>query len=947
MKKQVLSAALLAAGLIAGWACDHAAGAEASRNLVPYSGFDTGVYRLWRSPYQSGCVVDNGDLDYEVVHDGTFSLRLRAYEHGYANQPPGMEAESVFGVALPGDVKTYTLSVWVRCDTPLRFRLACGNVQIAEALRPEDGWRRLSATGLLKGVQKLNLSVQSDRLIPGELHGGQAWVDSVQLEEGEQASVWRPARPEAGLVTAPAFGIFHTDEPVRVAFRLTAPDPTPRDVRLAARLYGAFGEPYLVSDPGDHVFLFPSNRTGIFRLEVDVLNGEELGLAAADRRLEIPFYVLPAADPAAWNPIGLYAQMSRPMIEQASRLNLFWNNLLSSAGEMVEWHKVWRNGELWLDQYAHRLKWAAEKHQMRFIGNIGPSSMLARLPPDLQSPVPVPGKTLSISQSPLSVERTHIKLDAFRAYMRAAAEAYQPYVKTWQIVDENTYPNIPYRRLCEEAARALRSVNPEIDVLPTYPEHMAYTYVRAGRDACQGLYDLGRAPAKPEKAVAAAELGGADFPIYFYDCSIPFNYLSATFNGWGKDACLAREPAVNLEQREGYLSNFTERLDATLSRQIHPLGVAGPHAKALCLYHVRMPGGQANCGTDAWGHPSPLLVACGIFNALTPGGSVGPIALDGVYVYVFSRGPGKGHLLAVHTQKEQTNVTLTASADLGLRQLDIWGNDCTRLASNGVRVLITGEMWSYLTVPAGNLVSVSAWLENKLGKTELAAFTAKRPERKPDASGKDGLVLHLRKEGMEAKQTIPDTDALAVGDAGLTVACWIRPSTNSARWAGFAKKDVSAPGQTMAPTAFRPFIGWNLGTLGSDKPVPFEQNSFRFDVQGPGGGGRVTAGPISLYAETGKWTHVAATYNPDPKDRGLRLYVNGVLVSDTVLAQLPAWIDNDGPVTLGRDFQPFAGTIAHLRIYNRALGDREITDLFKGEKAEVDLATEPPESWAE
>ena len=945
--KRFLRYVLPAAGLIASWGCAAALGGEAPRNLVPYSGFDTGVYRLWRSSYQSGCVVDNGDLDSAIAHDGPFSLRLRAYERGTFRQPLGTEAESAFVVPLPDEEQRYTLSVWARCDNPVTLRLSCGSVEISATLSPADGWRRLSATGRLKGAQKLKLSVQSDRLIPDELHGGQAWVDSIQLEKGEQATEWRPARPEAGLVAAPPFGIFHTDEPVRVAFRFSAPEAQPGEVRLAARLAGAFGESYPASDSGDHVFLFPSNRTGVFRLEVTVLNGEELGLAAVDRRLELPFYVLPKADPKAWNPIGLYAQMNRPTLELASRLNLFWNNLLSSAGEMCEWHKVWQQGELPFGKYAHRLRWAAEKQNMRFIANIGPSAMLDRLPRELLSDVPIPGKTLGINPSPMSVERTHVRLEPFRAYMRAAAEAYRPYVKTWQIVDECTFPNLPYRRLCEEAARALRTGNPEAEVLATYPDHMAYTYLRAGRDSCQGLYDLGRTPARAEKAVAAADLGGPEYPVYFYDCSIFFNYLSGTFNGWGKDACLAAAPATNGEQRAAYVSNFMERLDATLSKQIHPLGVAGPHAKALCLYHVRMPGGQSNCGTDAWGHPAPLLVACGIFNALTPGGSVGPIALDAVYAYVFSRGEGKGHLIAVHGKEGQPEVVLPYPENLGLRQLDIWGNAVTGPSSSGPRVVISGKMWSYLEVADAKLAATTAWLETNCGKMKTETLSWKAPERKPVAPGKDGLVLHRTKRDLAIQRMIPDSDSVAVGNEGLTVACWIRPSTNSARWAGFAKKDSGAPGQTAKPTAFRPFVGWNLGTMGSDKEVPFVNNSFRFDVQGPGGGGRVTAGPMSLYAETGKWTHVAATYNPAPSDRGLRLYVNGVLVADTVLAQLPLWIDNCGPLTMGSDFQAFNGSIDNLRIYNWPLDDRAIADLYKSDKPEFDAVTLPPEPWAE
>ena len=76
---------------------------------------------------------------------------------------------------------------------------------------------------------------------------------------------------------------------------------------------------------------------------------------------------------------------------------------------------------------------------------------------------------------------------------------------------------------------------------------------------------------------------------------------------------------------------------------------------------------------------------------------------------------------------------------------------------------------------------------------------------------------------------------------------------------------------------------------------------------------------------------MAASCNPDPKDRGLRLYINGKLAANYVMITMPTGIENESPVTIGKDLVSFDGAIDNLR-YNRVLTDQAVRAIYEQEK---------------
>jgi len=77
----------------------------------------------------------------------------------------------------------------------------------------------------------------------------------------------------------------------------------------------------------------------------------------------------------------------------------------------------------------------------------------------------------------------------------------------------------------------------------------------------------------------------------------------------------------------------------------------------------------------------------------------------------------------------------------------------------------------------------------------------------------------------------------------------------------------------------------------------------------------------------GKWVHVAMTYKPNGEFKG---YLNGELNASTTLDALSIKVTSN-PLYIGREELPgrlFNGTIDEVQIYNRALSEEEISDLY-------------------
>lgn len=183
--------------------------------------------------------------------------------------------------------------------------------------------------------------------------------------------------------------------------------------------------------------------------------------------------------------------------------------------------------------------------------------------------------------------------------------------------------------------------------------------------------------------------------------------------------------------------------------------------------------------------------------------------------------------------------------------------------------------------------------------------------------------------------SIPDKDCFSFKN-GLTISMWIKMDMESVRWVAFIKKaegvEKTPKGWKRNPTAYVPFKGFNLGTYGSSRPIPLNEAPFRFTVGDEENRETLLTKPISRFTSPGKWFYICATYNPDPKDRGMRIYINGKIVKEKIMISMPEDITNNAPLILGKDLTFFKGGMDELKIYNRVLTEKEVKELFKSYK---------------
>jgi hypothetical protein len=99
------------------------------------------------------------------------------------------------------------------------------------------------------------------------------------------------------------------------------------------------------------------------------------------------------------------------------------------------------------------------------------------------------------------------------------------------------------------------------------------------------------------------------------------------------------------------------------------------------------------------------------------------------------------------------------------------------------------------------------------------------------------------------------------------------------------------------------------------------------------GGGNDTIAAESPAFNVGAWNHGVITYNGTEA----KVYLNGVLGNSKTIALNTG----DSPVTIGGGiygpYNPFAGIIDDVRIYDRAIGATEVADLFGGSCDTVDM----------
>ncbi len=192
----------------------------------------------------------------------------------------------------------------------------------------------------------------------------------------------------------------------------------------------------------------------------------------------------------------------------------------------------------------------------------------------------------------------------------------------------------------------------------------------------------------------------------------------------------------------------------------------------------------------------------------------------------------------------------------------------------------------------GSLVG-AAWTTDRFGNTNQA----------------------LQFNGSSQYVTVPTTDTLDIHGA-ITLAVWVKPSATTTQHLiqkGISTGGTATPGGyelSLAQTSAgqTAFFRLNQGT---------SANTYRIDTK-------------TQYT-AGNWIHVAGTYDPNPSNPIMHIYINGVQDDDAVTPGPATILAMDTDLNLGRDpggGQYFNGTMDDARIYNRALSASEIRSLF-------------------
>ncbi|MCM8769803.1 MAG: LamG domain-containing protein [Candidatus Omnitrophica bacterium] len=202
------------------------------------------------------------------------------------------------------------------------------------------------------------------------------------------------------------------------------------------------------------------------------------------------------------------------------------------------------------------------------------------------------------------------------------------------------------------------------------------------------------------------------------------------------------------------------------------------------------------------------------------------------------------------------------------------------------------------------------------------ACRVKLPSEESLVEGKIGRGLNT---GKGYFLTVPFAPQLCLPrGTGLTISLWVKLEKEGVRWAGLIKNDGGKS------TAYREFKGFNWGTDGSSRDVLLTEAGWRFTVKGEGSE-TVTARPIIQLG--GKdWAHLAAVYDPSARVRGLFLYVNGELVEDYVMIDMPEEIGTEEAWIIGKDLTCFPGVIDEIMVFKRPLSAEEIKRIYQKTK---------------
>tara|TARA_B100000287_G_scaffold147328_2_gene139052 strand:- start:443 stop:2371 length:1929 start_codon:yes stop_codon:yes gene_type:complete len=186
-------------------------------------------------------------------------------------------------------------------------------------------------------------------------------------------------------------------------------------------------------------------------------------------------------------------------------------------------------------------------------------------------------------------------------------------------------------------------------------------------------------------------------------------------------------------------------------------------------------------------------------------------------------------------------------------------------------------------------------------------------------------------DGADEYISISDSDNLSFGDgssdSAFSVSAWVKMTDAS----GFP---------ILSKTGFDPNTEWGFGCNGSDLLyLKLMDNDTDVYI-------RRFSAALTIYE--GNWIHVAATYDGSSSTSGMHLYVNGVLADDSVatLGTYNAMHQTSADLYIGHTKYNASGTIYsegnidEVAIWNKELTADEITQIYNGGTANLDLSTD-------
>ena len=183
--------------------------------------------------------------------------------------------------------------------------------------------------------------------------------------------------------------------------------------------------------------------------------------------------------------------------------------------------------------------------------------------------------------------------------------------------------------------------------------------------------------------------------------------------------------------------------------------------------------------------------------------------------------------------------------------------------------------------------------------------------------------------------SVPDSANYSPATTGaLTVSVWMRPSavdfpTTIDGGADGRYVDWLGKGDYLSPTQFE----WNFRMYNKTSPTrPNRISFYLFNLDAGQGVGSYFQDSVIF----GEWIHVVGTVTSLSGDHSTRMYKNGVLRDTDDYRSSPVITPADGiaPLYFGTtslgDPSFFKGDLKDVRIWNRALSDAEVLQVYQG-----------------